>query len=158
MAENRINFFGLSDDQLYYDERKKRFVSTKDTPIFLERQFKNSHFKEVSHPACWQDNPCSNDLTFMDKRKKNSVLSLSMGSNWFARWTIRLNLKWGGFGASWEGLRSSTFTPCSMTTWGRMPLIDQESCVPGHGKTVQRSSISSTYTSCKRRGMPSTFP
>ena len=48
MAENRINFFGLSDDQLYYDERKKRFVSTKDTPIFLERQFKNSHFKEVS--------------------------------------------------------------------------------------------------------------
>ena len=49
MAENRINFFGLSDDQLYYDERKKRFVSTKDTPIFLERQFKNSHFKEVSH-------------------------------------------------------------------------------------------------------------
>ena len=56
MAENRINFFGLSDDNLYYDERKKRFVSTKDTPIFLERQFKNSHFKDVSASVRYNTN------------------------------------------------------------------------------------------------------
>ena len=49
MAQGRINFFGLADDKLYYDESKKRFVSTRDAPAFVERSFKNSHFKDVSH-------------------------------------------------------------------------------------------------------------
>ena len=48
MADNRMNFFGLSEDKLYYDERKKRFVNTKDAPGYVERAYKNSHFKDVS--------------------------------------------------------------------------------------------------------------
>ena len=48
MADNRMNFFGLSEDKLYYDERKKRFINTKDAPGFVERAYKNSHFKDVS--------------------------------------------------------------------------------------------------------------
>ena len=48
MADTRMNFFGLSEDKLYYDERKKRFVNTKDAPGHVERAYKNSHFKDVS--------------------------------------------------------------------------------------------------------------
>ena len=48
MADTRMNFFGLSEDKLYYDERKKRFVNTKDAPGHVERSYKNSHFKDVS--------------------------------------------------------------------------------------------------------------
>ena len=48
MAEGRMNFFGLSEDKLYYDERKKRFVNTKDAPANVERSYKNSHFKDVN--------------------------------------------------------------------------------------------------------------
>ena len=48
MADNRMNFVGLSEDKLYYDERKKRFVNTKDAPGYVERAYKNSHFKDVS--------------------------------------------------------------------------------------------------------------
>ena len=44
---NRIRFFGLSDDKLYYDERKKRFVFLDDSPNHAERSFKNTHFKTV---------------------------------------------------------------------------------------------------------------
>ena len=48
-----MNFFGLSEDKLYYDERKKRFVNTKDAPGYVERAYKNSHFKDVSQSiAC----------------------------------------------------------------------------------------------------------
>ena len=47
MADNRMNFFGLGEDKLYYDERKKRFISTKDAPGYVERSYKNSHFKDV---------------------------------------------------------------------------------------------------------------
>lgn len=42
---DRIKFFGLNDDKLYYDERKKRFVFLEDAPAFAEKAFKNSHFK-----------------------------------------------------------------------------------------------------------------
>ena len=35
----RINFFGVADDKLIYDERKKRFVHTKDIPASLARQY-----------------------------------------------------------------------------------------------------------------------
>jgi len=44
-----MNFFGLSEDKLYYDERKKRFINTKDAPGYVERAYKNSHFKDVSN-------------------------------------------------------------------------------------------------------------
>ena len=47
MSEGRMRFFGLSEDKLYYDESKKRFVSTKDAPAYIERSFKNGHFKDV---------------------------------------------------------------------------------------------------------------
>jgi hypothetical protein len=33
----RINFFGVSDDKVIYDERKKRFVHTKDLPGHMAR-------------------------------------------------------------------------------------------------------------------------
>jgi hypothetical protein len=46
-----MRFFGLSEDKLYYDESKKRFVSTKDAPAYIERSFKNGHFKDVRLPA-----------------------------------------------------------------------------------------------------------
>lgn len=47
MSEGRMRFFGLADEKLYYDESKKRFVSTKDAPAYIERGFKNNHFKDV---------------------------------------------------------------------------------------------------------------
>ena len=42
----RGRFFGLSDDKLFYDERKKRFVYMDDAPNIVQQSFKNSHFKE----------------------------------------------------------------------------------------------------------------
>ena len=42
----RNKFFGLSDDKLYYDERKKRFVFLEDAPLVAEKAYKNAHFKE----------------------------------------------------------------------------------------------------------------
>ena len=50
MSEGRMRFFGLSEEKLYYDESKKRFVSTKDAPAVIERSFKNGHFKDVKTP------------------------------------------------------------------------------------------------------------
>ena len=52
MTESRRGFFGLSDEKLYYDEQRKRFVSSKNAPSYMERQFKNNHFKEVIFPLC----------------------------------------------------------------------------------------------------------
>ena len=49
MTSERSNFFGLSEDKLYYDEKKKRFVNTNSVPLYIERAYKNSHFKEVSN-------------------------------------------------------------------------------------------------------------
>ena len=43
--ERRLNYFNIADDKLYYDERKKRFVHTKNMPAGVERQIKSSHFK-----------------------------------------------------------------------------------------------------------------
>ena len=42
----RIRFFGLADDKLYYDERKRRFVHLEDAPAIAEKAYKNTHFKE----------------------------------------------------------------------------------------------------------------
>ncbi len=46
MTDQRIRFFGISDDKLFYDERKKRFVYLGEAPAIVERAYKNSHFKE----------------------------------------------------------------------------------------------------------------
>ena len=48
MTSEHIKFFGLSEDKMYYDEKKKRFVNTNDVPLYIERAYKNSHFKDVS--------------------------------------------------------------------------------------------------------------
>ena len=44
----RVDFFGVADDRLIYDERKKRFVHTKDLPGFMTREYMNGSFKTVS--------------------------------------------------------------------------------------------------------------
>ena len=43
---DRIKFFGLSDDKLIYDERKKRFVYLDNAPAIVEKTYKNGQFKE----------------------------------------------------------------------------------------------------------------
>lgn len=40
-------FFGISDNKLYYDERKKRFVFLDDAPIIAERAYNKNFFKTV---------------------------------------------------------------------------------------------------------------
>ena len=45
---DRVDFFGLSEEKVYYDERKRRFFSNKDAPSYVMRSYKNSVFKEVS--------------------------------------------------------------------------------------------------------------
>ena len=45
MASDRITFFGLADDKLYYDEKKKRFVNTANAPGFTHMQYYQGHFK-----------------------------------------------------------------------------------------------------------------
>ena len=50
----RVDFFGVADDRLIYDERKKRFVHTKDLPGFMTREYMNGSFKTVSsHFDCY---------------------------------------------------------------------------------------------------------
>ena len=44
-SEN-VNFFGMEDESVIYDERKKRFVYTKDMPGSLHRQYAQG-FKSV---------------------------------------------------------------------------------------------------------------
>ena len=46
--ESRYDFFGIADDKVVYDERKKRFAHTKDLPGHLARQYNSSGFKSVS--------------------------------------------------------------------------------------------------------------
>ena len=48
MTTDQVNFFGLAEEELWYDERKKRFVSSKNAPEFVTRNFRHGHFKEVS--------------------------------------------------------------------------------------------------------------
>ena len=43
-----MNFFGLAEEELWYDERKKRFVSSKNAPEYVVRAMRHNHFKEVS--------------------------------------------------------------------------------------------------------------
>ena len=45
MTERRVNFFNIAEDKLYYDERKKRFVHTKNMPAQVERSVKACQFK-----------------------------------------------------------------------------------------------------------------
>ena len=47
MSSDRQNFFGLAEDKLYYDEKRKRFVNTASAPGFVHRQYYQGHFKEV---------------------------------------------------------------------------------------------------------------
>ena len=47
-GNDRVNFFGIDDDKLIYDERKKRFVHTADLPRSLSRQYQKNSFKLVS--------------------------------------------------------------------------------------------------------------
>ena len=48
----KFDFFGISDDSLIYDERKKRFVYSKDLPGHLQREYRGSAFKTVSTCDC----------------------------------------------------------------------------------------------------------
>ena len=41
----RLNFFGIADDKLIYDERKKRFVHTTDLPESMQREYLYGGFK-----------------------------------------------------------------------------------------------------------------
>lgn len=66
----RIRFFGLSDDKLYYDERKKRFVHLADATAVAEKAYKNSHFKDVHYKSLRYLN--SNALISTDRRSMNS--------------------------------------------------------------------------------------
>ena len=45
---DHINFWGIQDDKLIYDERKKRFVQTAEMPRHLQRQIRGNSFKHVS--------------------------------------------------------------------------------------------------------------
>ena len=44
----RVQYFPFSEEKIYYDEAKKRFVSTKNAPQTVMRQMRASFFKEVS--------------------------------------------------------------------------------------------------------------
>lgn len=46
------NFFSLSDNKLYYDERKKRFVFLEDAPLYMEKAFNKNFFKQVRIIYC----------------------------------------------------------------------------------------------------------
>ena len=48
MSSERLNFFSFSDDKLYYDEKRKRFVNSADQFGFTHRQYYQNHFKDVS--------------------------------------------------------------------------------------------------------------
>lgn len=79
MAE-RIRFFGLSDNKLFYDERKKRFVFLEDAPAIAEKAYKNAHFKEVI-TIIIKHSDFSKDQISLDKNKLTSKTNLSMDNN-----------------------------------------------------------------------------
>jgi hypothetical protein len=76
---NRVNFFNFSDDKLFYDERKKRFVFLEDAPAIVHKEMNNSHFKEVS--ILMLNLLFSKGQTCLDKSSLSSETSLSMDSN-----------------------------------------------------------------------------
>ena len=82
----RVDFFGVADDRLIYDERKKRFVHTKDLPGFMTREYMNGSFKTVSSLVNRQ---MAADILFehsrvlisLDKRKLTSRGDCASASN-----------------------------------------------------------------------------
>ena len=62
-------FFGLAEDTIYYDERKKRFVSSKNAPEYVNRSMRHAHFKEVREYSLTS---VSNVLTCMVNNAGNS--------------------------------------------------------------------------------------
>ena len=64
MTSERHDFFGLADEKLYYDEKRKRFVNTAQAPSFVHRQYYQGHFKEVSATA---STPRSELVFFMEE-------------------------------------------------------------------------------------------
>lgn len=77
----RIRYFGLSDDKLLYDERKKRFVYLEDAPAIVEKNFKNSHFKEVLINY-YMSYHYSKDQIYGVKNAMNLTLNSSMDNNY----------------------------------------------------------------------------
>ena len=135
-----MNFFGLSEDKLYYDERKKRFVSTKDAPGYVERAYKNSHFKDVSQTLT--KHTFSKGQTCLDRRSMNSKLNWSSANNWSDKWTTKQNLKCVDCGDSLEASATTTSTHCLMTSAQHRLSIDLVCSVHGHG-TIHHASLTS---------------
>ena len=75
----RIDFFGIAEDKLIYDERKKRFVHTKDLPGFMTREMMNGAFKTVSTPQAIT--LISRDPISLDKRRWSSRGSCASASS-----------------------------------------------------------------------------
>jgi hypothetical protein len=44
----RGSFFGMSDDKMFYDERKKRFVFLENSHNINQKDYKNAHFNQVN--------------------------------------------------------------------------------------------------------------
>ena len=73
MSSERINFFGLAEEKMIYDERKKRFVSTKDIPSHIDRSYNNA-FKDVSESQSFLPILIySNDPIFSANKRENST-------------------------------------------------------------------------------------
>lgn len=77
----RSRFFGISDEKLYYDERKKRFVFLEDAPLYAEKAFNKNFFKFVIINLRTYKVLCSKDQICMVKNKRNSMSSSSMDNN-----------------------------------------------------------------------------
>ena len=58
-GSEKISFFGVDDNKLIYDERKKRFVQTEDLPRNLTRQYRNNVFKHVSRTTSPHPSPAT---------------------------------------------------------------------------------------------------
>ena len=167
MSSDRHSFFSLSEDKLYYDEKRKRFVNSDNAPSFAHRQQYQSHFKDVSttYLSMIEQPPdfrfyqyYSNDPIYTDKRRKSSSLSWSMVSNWSATWTIKPNWRCVVYRDRWAAWPTCTSTHFLMTTWAPMLLIVPESSVPGPGRTLARLLTSSTRTCYSARSSLLTSP
>ena len=89
----RVQYFPFSEEKLYYDEAKKRFVSTKNAPQTVMRQMRASFFKEVSpfynllYLKRLFNTPLllcfvySNDLISMEWSRNNLTLSCATDNN-----------------------------------------------------------------------------
>jgi len=71
---DRQRFWGLADEKLYYDERKKRFVSTENIPAHVERAIRNQHFKEVRQRE-----------TNLEPRSQYLLLFSCLATSWLVR-------------------------------------------------------------------------